>query len=334
VSEVNFIGEWNSMKIASLSVLLIIVAFGARAETEAFSNRRPLPTPQNTQPDAQQLILDFDALIAQDGVIAQDRAAMANALTSNGNLTDIVRQFFKDRDQAANDNQNLADDRVHLRRDIGFFPTPLFRSPRAQGLSADAAAYIKAFDARAAADAAVNNDIAGMRAGLATSNVAQITSNANAFFNDRHARAQAHADEAAAIGAMRKDLFFKGNSSIHKPGHTGLSDHVSHYLADRQAWLNAGVLVAADRENLRAALNSSSLQAVAMTFLTDHHALFADQKQLSLDRDVMRLDVHYKLARRAQGFFGSLVGQGNSKEDLTSSEDIDQDITADNVGEK
>lgn len=321
------------MKRTLLTVLLLVVAFGARAESEPFS-RRPVPTPQNTQPDAQQFILDYDALVSQDGIIAQDRVAMANALTSNGNLTDIVRQFFKDRDQAANDNQNLANDRLRLRRDIGFFPTPLFRSPRAQGLTADATAYIKAFDARAAADQAVTNDIAGMRAGLAAANVAQITSNANLFFNDRHARAQAHADEAAAIGALRKDLAFKASTHLNKPGRTGLSDHVSHYLADRQAWLNIGVTVAADRENIRASLSSPSLQAVVMTFLTDHHQLFVDQKQLSLDRDVMRLDVRYKLPRRAQNFFGSLVGQSNSKEDAVSNEDIDQDVSADNVGDR
>lgn len=317
----------------SLSLFLIVFASAAlHAETTPL--RQPLPTPQNTPTDAQQLLTDYNGILTQDGFIAQDRTDMANALTSNGNLHDIVIQFFKDRDQAANFSANLFNDRVRLRRDIGFIPTPLFRSPKAQGLNIDAANYIKAFDARIAADNAVTNDLNGMRNGIATMNNAAITSNANAFFVDRHAGAQARADEAGAIAAMKRDLRFRVKTSVHNPGHTGLSDHVSRYLNDRTRWLNDGQLVATDRNNLRAALGTPSLDAVALTFLTDHHQVFTDDRQLGLDRDVMRLDVRYKLPRRAKNFFGSIVGQGSSKEDAVENEDIDQDVSSDNIGEK
>ncbi len=318
------------MKFLSCVLSLFFVCAVLRAETTPL--RQPLPTPQNTPTDARQLILDYDGILTQDGFIAQDRNDMSTALTSNGNLHDIVIQFFKDRDQAANFSANLFTDRVRLRRDIGYIPTPLFRSPRAQGLSIDASNYIKAFDARSAADAAVTRDINGMRNALAVNDTAAITSNANAFFVDRHNRAQARADEAGAIAAMKRDLRFHLKTSVHNPGRASLSDHVKRYLDDRARWLNDGQLVATDRNNLRASL--ASLESVVLVFLTDHHHVFEDSRQLGLDRDVLRLDVRYKLPRRAKNFFGSLVGQGSSKEDAIETEDIDQDVSSDNIGEK
>ena len=316
------------------SLLFIATAAISSLHAETTPLRQPLPTPQNTPTDARQLLVDYDGILTQDGFIAQDRNDMSTALTSNGNLHDIVIQFFKDRDQAANFSANLFNDRVRLRRDIGYIPTPLFRSPKAQGLNIDASNYIKAFDARSSSDTAVTNDINGMRTAVAANDTAAITSNANAFFMDRHNRAQARADEAAAIAALKRDLRFHLKTSIHKPGHTSLSDHVKRYLDDRTLWLNDGQLVATDRNNLRASLASPSLESVVLTFLTDHHHVFEDSKQLSLDRDIMRLDVRYKLPRRAQNFFGSLVGQGSSKEDAIETEDIDQDVSSDNIGEK
>lgn len=288
----------------------------------------------DTLTDAAALVSNYNDLTAIDQQLAADRAAMQTALTSNGNLRDTVRTFFHDRDSAATIDNNFFINRVRLRRDIGFIPFPLTKPPKAQGLSIDAANYIKDFDARSAAFNAVANDISRLRSSVAASDLTAVTSNANAFFLDRHALVQAHVNEGGDIGAMRKDLRFRGRGNVSRPRHSSLSDNVRKYLADRQSWLDIGVKVASDRDAIRAGLNSSSLSALVQQFLLDHHQLFLLQKQLGVDRDIMRLQVGFKLPRRAQNFFGSIVGVKNTKEETIANEDVDQDVAIDNVGEK
>jgi hypothetical protein len=287
-----------------------------------------------TLDDARNLLGNYDDLLSADAQIAADRAAMQTALTSNGNLRDIVRQFFTDRDHAASIDQNLLTNRVRLRRDVGFVPTKILKPAKAQGLQIDAANYIKDFDGRSTKFNAVQTDLSNMRSSVANNDVNGTTSNANLYLNDRHALVQFHTDEGGDIAAMRKDLRFRRAGNVSRPRHTSLSDQVSRYLTDRQAWLNAGTAVAADREAIRAGLNSASLTSLVTQFLTDHHRLALLEKQLAVDRDIMRLSVGFKLGRRASNFFGSIVGVKNNKEDLVGNEDIDQDVSIENVGEK
>jgi len=296
--------------------------------------RTSLSPAGDTLSDAASLLGNYDDLIAIDQQLADDRAGMATALTSNGNLSDAVKLFFHDRDKAATIDGNFEINRVRLRRDVGYVPPTLLKPAKAQGLSTDAANYIKDFDARSASFNAVAADLAKMRVALAKSDLNGVTSDANAFFVDRHNLVQFHIFEGGDIRALRKDLHFRGTGNVSRPHHTSLSDNVRKYLDDRQRWLDAGTLVAADREAIRTGLNSSSLQDIVQKFLTDHHQLFLLQAQLGIDRDILRLKVGFKLPRRAQNFFGSLVGIKNTKEEQIANEDIDQDVAIDNVGEK
>src|SRR5262249_29156894 len=152
---------------------------------------------------------------------------------SNGNLTDAVKLFFHDRDKAATIDQNFFINRVRLRRDIGFVPFPLTKPPRAAGLNTDAANYIKDFDTRSAAFNAVAADLSRIRSAVAKSDVNGVSSNANAFFLDRHTLVQAHLNEGGDIGALRKDLRFRGGGNVSRPHHASLEDNVRKYLNDR-----------------------------------------------------------------------------------------------------
>lgn len=290
--------------------------------------------------DVGQFFKDDALLVAKHAEIEADRATMGLDVARNDAIalnTDVLK-FFTDRKEAANRESAKVTERHQIRQDIQLAAIPFDKPTQGtKNLAQDAAAFVKAHDARVAAEAQIDLDLLNLYTSFVKSDVAGMTSNANSFFQDRHNWLQQRKQVVASVVALKKDVKFKPSVKpvVTKGGN--LSADTTTYLTDRAKWQQLEVTVLADIANLRAALGTpDSLESIVNTFLTDRHAHFVTHVQLGLDIRNLRVDVGLKVADKPVKPLPA-AKKGNvkpSKEDDAGPADADLDDSLIDEGDK
>jgi hypothetical protein len=285
--------------------------------------------------DAATFIKDQDQRNALTDSIAADRFAMAADLQNATALPTDVKKFFGDRADVFALDATIHQDRRQLRFDVKPQTGPLIKPVKGgTDLNAAVTQFFKDFDARVAAEGAVDADYKALKISVLQQDKAGVTSNANAFFHDRFNQAQARLNEAADVFNIKKIVKFKGQKlALVKPSRgNDLTGHTKMFLDDRAKWLSDGDAITAARNNMRSALGTSSLEASVLTWLNARRTRHIGGLQLALDRFAMKVDVG--LAKRKDPVAKNVTGKGEGLEDQQDQPSPDLDESSDDIGEK
>jgi hypothetical protein len=279
--------------------------------------------------DVKQFIADRDRLEVVRNEIAADRAAMAADLNNEQRLRTDVRRFFSDRDEVLSLRVLKAADRKQMRISLSFKGERVNKPTKGTGdLLLDATSYIFHYDRWNTLRQTVDSNVEQMRVDANAGNVTALTASTTSFFENSRLRFQARVQWQSDIRAMKKDIGFKGTGKALPPPGSTLQEHTTEFLADRAAWEALGLTVEADRNNLRSAIGTSSLESVVRTFLTDRRARHVKGVELAMDRAAMRADVGIRAAKEEK-----LGAMASSRDIDKDDEDSALESSADGAGE-
>jgi len=182
---------------------------------------------------------------------------------------DVV-QFFKDHDTGTNQENKRITERHELYFDLGRkaikFNKP---GPGSKDLATEVKQFFTDLDARTAAENNVDNDLINWRVSLTTNNTTGLTSNGNAFFDDRHTMVQDRMDVNFDCAVLRKITKDKGAKASVPKLNKGMDllTAAKNFTTARANWDTALVTLNTAITNLRAAQGGSSLESAVTTFL-------------------------------------------------------------------
>jgi hypothetical protein len=329
----------QSEKLRYLS-LIVLLSLAALAGQASASDAEPLLLggklkPGNTLTDAATFVKDTDLRDAAISDIAADRLSMLVDLQNATALPTDVKKFFADRATVFALRPTIQLDRRQLRVDVRPGTGPLVKPVKGVAdLNTAVTQFFIDFDARVAAEAAIDNDYAAIKASVARQDTASVTSNANQYFKDRFAHAQAVRNEAADVFTIKKDVSFKAQKiAFVKPSKgNDLTGHTKMFLDDRATWLTDNDAITAARNNMRSAVGTSSLEAAVLVWLNARHQHHHDGVQLGLDRFAMKLDVG--LAKQKEPVTKTTQSKAPGVEDNSERPDPNLDESSEDNGEK
>jgi len=317
---------------------LYVGVFGLMANTifaeDAILNKKG-PVAGNILTDAAQFVKDSDTELADDAAVGADRDAMVVDLNNATALRTDVLKFFQDRASSFVIDVSVILDRRQFRVDVKPQTGPLQKAPvGSSDLTTAVQKFQTDFNARVAAEAAIDVDFANLQVSVLQLNAAAVTTNGNAYFHDRFSYFQNRIYEAADVVNIKKIVKFKPERiALTRPAKgKQLMVHVQQFLTDRATWLTDEAAIAAARNNMFASIGTSSFEATVTTWLNARHAHYVQGLQLAVDRQAMKVDVGLAKPEKVSGL--KAQGKAEGAEDSLSVPDADLDQSDEDNGEK